>query len=48
MNLGGEVIDGGTQDQRPRGKAASQSTALSNTKNQVPILAMIENGYLGA
>ncbi len=46
MNLGGEVIDGGTQDQRPRGKAASQSTALSNTKNRAPVASMIETKYL--
>ena len=46
INLPGEVIDGGTENQQQRGKASSQSTALSNTRNGAPVAMMIETKYL--
>jgi hypothetical protein len=46
MNLGGEVIDGGTQVQQQRGKPRSSNIPLSNTKNGAPVASMIETKYL--
>ena len=46
VNLGGEVIDGGTQVQQQRGKPRSSNIPLSNTKNGAPVAAMIETKYL--